>query len=232
MRKKLLMLMILICGCSTKQESKLLNTDSAISIVEPQHVYDSLSTKECEHLNLSKSFNIKVNFKRYKSMKEEQDSCIVKLFLTNKITKKLVDSISILSHFYFSDTFMDCKNVLSYSTRQNIEKDIVDNYYGDIVIADLNFDNKEDIAVINDSGGNGGTFYSYFIQTPNQKFIPERFLTDSMIYFPTKIDYKTKTLVTYVHASVCEMGENIYQLDKNTGKWDNKAHKLINVCNK
>jgi len=197
---------------------------------EPKSIYDSLTKTECEHLNLSGEFDIKINFERHTNTKEHHDSCIVKLFLIDKTTKKIIDSLSVSSHFYFSDVFMNCKNVISYSTKINLDKQVVDNYYGDIIVADLNFDNKDDIAVINDSGGNGGTFYSYYLQGTDKQFTLNKFLTDSMTYFPSKINSKSNTLITYVHAGACGLVEHIYQLNKRTNNWKQKSHKILDIC--
>ena len=121
---------------------------------------------------------------------------------------------------------------MSYSTKFNSNMKVVDNYYGDIVVADLNFDGKEDIAVTNDSGGNGGTFYSYFTQADSNTFILDEFLTDSMSYFPTKINDGKRMRVTYAHAGVCGLGETVYQLDQKAKRWKRKRHRLIDVCDK
>ena len=119
---------------------------------------------------------------------------------------------------------------MSYSTKFNIEKKIVDNNYGDIIVADFNFDNKDDIALVNDMGGNGGVFYSYYIQNKDRKFIKDVYLTDSMTYFPSKINKNSKTLITYVHAGVCGLGEHIYRLDINKNCWKDESHKIIDIC--
>ncbi|MBK7442043.1 MAG: hypothetical protein IPI65_11020 [Bacteroidetes bacterium] len=231
MKQTLFILTILIYSCSTKQSKQFENTDSIISMTKPMSIYDSFTSTACEHLNLSEQFDIKVNFERHTNSKEHHDSCIVKLFLTDKTTKKVIDNISVSSHFYFRDVFMNCKNVISYSTKINLDKEVVDNYYGDLIVADLNFDNKDDIAVINDSGGNGGTFYSYYLQGIDNKFTLNKFLTDSMTYFPSKIKNKSNTLITYVPAGVCGLGEHIYQLNIRTNTWKQKSHKIIDICN-
>jgi hypothetical protein len=181
-------------------------------------------------MNLSNQFDINVNFHRYTNTLEMYDSCVVKLYLTEKETEAVTDTISIISHFYFDKIFEDCNNVLSYTTKTNVAKEVVDNYYGDIVVADLNFDDKDDLAVINDSGGNSGTFYSYFIQGDNHKFALEQFLTDSMTYFPTKINKTEKTLITYVPAGVCGLGEHVYLLDQGNNQWTQKSHRIIDIC--
>jgi len=52
-----------------------------------------------------------------------------------------------------------------------------------------------------------------------------------MTYFPSKIEKKTKALVTYVHAGVCGLGEHVYLLDRAGGdQWKQKSHRIIDVC--
>ena len=236
---------LLLYGCSTKEESKQIKKNVPLtaldsskqekepfssSIIEEKKTYDTVLTHTCEHFNLSKQFDMEVIFRRFRNTIEKHDSCAVKLRVRDKQTKKIIDSIFVGSHFYFHNTFMECKNVLSYSTKINTSKQVADNYYGDLIIADLNFDHKDDIVVINDSGGNGGTFYSYFLQDDKKKFVLNNFLTDSMTYFPSEIKSKTHTLTTYVHAGVCGLGEHIYHLDKKTNSWSEKSHRIMNVC--
>jgi len=114
----------------------------------------------------------------------------------------------------------------SFSTKFKANREIVDNYFGDIVVADLNFDGNDDITIINDSGGNGGSEYIYYTQTTFKKFVLEPFLTDSVVYFPTQIDKVKKQLTTYVHAGACCVGRHIYQYDKMKNSWHQIRHKI------
>jgi hypothetical protein len=98
-----------------------------------------------------------------------------------------------------------------------------------MVICDLNFDHKDDIAIICNSGGNGGPAYNYYLQGLNKTFNIDKYLTDTMSYFPAKINAKNRTLVTYVLAGVCCLGEHTYKLD-GTNKWTEKSHKTIEIC--
>jgi hypothetical protein len=164
--------------------------------------------------------------KRYTGTWEHHDSCVLNVFVKDKKTRECIDTLSISSLFYLSDTFANCDSVMSFTTGFNSKRKVVDNYFGDLVVADLNFDKKDDIAIMNDYGGNGGPFYSYFIQGNFKKFSLDKFLTDSMTYFPYGIDKQKRRLTTYVHAGVCCTGEDVYQFDKLTGKWKHIIHKL------
>lgn len=120
----------------------------------------------------------------------------------------------------------------SYSTKFKTDREIVDNYFGDIVVADLNFDGIDDIAVINEIGGNGGPLYRYYIQTSDRKFVLNNFLTDSVTFFPTKIDKVKKRLITYVHAGACCVSKNVYQFSKASNTWKQTAHKILGEAKK
>jgi hypothetical protein len=96
-----------------------------------------------------------IDFKRYTDTKEKLDSCLLKILIKDKVKKSTVDSFSIVSTFYVSGMFMSCDSMTSFTTNFNSDRKIVDNYFGDLVVVDINFDGKDDIAVINDSGGTG-----------------------------------------------------------------------------
>lgn len=148
---------VLLYSCSSKNqnEKKLKSSIDSVEVdtntydgsfselgTQPRSiVYDSISTMYCEHKNLSANFSIQVRLNRYISTAEDHDSCSVKLLLVDKRSKVPFDSIELYSHFYYGSIFKDCKNVMSYSTKFNIKKKIVDNDHGDIIVADFNFDN-------------------------------------------------------------------------------------------
>lgn len=223
MKEKILFtVLVLSYSCSTKHE--------ATKPVEQRSRYDSLFEITCRHTELSRSFDIDVQFKRHMDTKSHDDSCVVMLLLSDKLTGQRLDSISVVSKFYFENVFKTCSTVRSYTTKTNIDSLVADNYYGDIVVADLNFDGRDDVAVINDSGGNGGTFYSYYLQEADRQFIYNPYLTDSMTYFPEEINIEARTLRTYVHAGVCGLGEHIYQFDKADGSWTQVSHRIIDIC--
>lgn len=228
MKQLLAVIAILFVSCAQKQDPVWQITKPAKNTVDEQkRSDDSVFTSERVYSNLSHQFNIKVFFKRFSTIDTFHDSCIVKLVLSNKTADIVFDTIAVTSTSYFEDFFRDTSNVLSYATSVNSKKQIVDNYFGDIVVADLNFDNKDDVAVINDSGGNGGSFYSYFLQKDNEQFVLDKFLTDSMVFFPQKINKKSQNLITYVHAGACCMGEHVYSLNKLTNKWAEKSYRLL-----
>ncbi len=211
---------VMLCSCLEKKQSeyksKVINENRLV-----------LFKTVCKFDDLSAQFNLDLMVKRFKRKIELNDSCIVQLIISNKADNIGMDTITIGSNFYYDVVFKDCKQIVSYTKKGN-KLEGMDNYYGDIIIADFNFDKKEDVAIINDSGGNGGLFYSYFLQQRNGKFLINSFLTDSIIYFPTEINIKNKTLVTYVHAGACGIAKHVYHLIK--ADWIEKSHTIINTC--
>jgi len=94
-----------------------------------------------------------------------------------------------------------------------------------LIIVDFNFDGKDDIAIINDSGGNGGPLYNFYIQNQKGLFSLNKFLTEQMSFFPAYINKKEKTLTTFVHAGVNRIAKTIYKFNVADQTW--KQIKLI-----
>jgi hypothetical protein len=191
---------------------------------------DSVLIQECFYTDLSNTFDYKIHFKRMFNVDGIHDSCIVQLNIIDKKTHIQVDSLIVYSTFLYGIVFQNCNNARSYITGKNEHKEVADNDYGELIIADYNFDSREDIALIRDSGGNGGPVYNFYIQGDNNKFLLDKYLTDSMEFFPSEFNKKKRSLVIYVHAGACWIGEHKYHINKKTGQWKQLSHKLINVC--
>lgn len=186
-----------------------------------------LFSQTCEHNELSNQFNIRTEFKRIKD-----DSCIVIIAIKDKDSNKTKESIKFSSSYFFDKVFKDCKSVRSYQTHLNDTISVVDNDFGDLIVADFNFDGLDDIAVIKDSGGNGGPIYNFYTQGKNGRFYFDKFLSDKMEFFPANINSKGQTLVTYVHAGVCGLSEMIYLYNSQSKSWIRKSHRIIDICKK
>ena len=231
----ILFLTIVIVSCSMPKTSdrsdSIIIQDSVMvdsAILDNLFILDSVSTKEKFFKNLSYSHNFKLTFfEHYKD--GEAETHYWEILIYDK-KMNLVDSILQPVYAFYSEwvDFTEPDSYRSYITGINKNKQAIDNYYGLFIVADFNFDAKNDFAIINDMGGNGGTFNSYYIQHNDNKFVLDTFLTDSMMYFPSKIDVTNRQLTTYVHAGVCWMGEHVYELDKNN-KWKEISHKTIDV---
>lgn len=113
------------------------------------------------------------------------------------------------------DSFSDCSAVSSYITGKHAKDEGTDNYWGDFIVADLNFDGREDLAIINDSS-NTGALYEFFTQTKSGRFVKDSFLYG---FFPYKIDRKNKTLTTATAATTWGYLETVYKYNPRTKKW-------------
>ena len=135
----------------------------------------------CLHKNLSKSFNFNLSLKRI-----TESDCEISLLIIDKKTNKNIQTIKFSSDFIFEKDYKDCSTVRSFSTEINKKLVAEDNDYGDFIVADFNFDGKEDFAIKKDSGGNGGPFYFYYLQNKKSKFIIDKFLSESenVEFFP------------------------------------------------
>jgi hypothetical protein len=186
----------------------------------------------CLHTGLSKTFNFQTNIKRIK-LDKEPDSCSISVRVMIKKTKKNVQSIHFSTNFLLGDSsFVCCNNTRSYTTGKNKNAEVVDNDYGDLIVADFNFDNKEDFAIKREEGGNGGPLYNYYIQMVDSTFKLDKYLSQTMIWFPSNIDKNKKTLTTVVHANAYQMSETTYKLDTLKNKWARVGHRLIGEMEK
>lgn len=181
----------------------------------------------CTHTHLSKNYNFRTKLRRI-PQGDYPDSCIVALEIMDKANKNKTQKIVVHTTFLFDDVFKNCNSVRSYTTGINRSKEAMDNDYGDLVVADLNFDSKEDLALKKDSGGNGGPLYNFYIQDDKGRFELDSFLTQKMEFFPTRISQPKRTLVTLVHAGAYSVGEHTYTLGKNN-KWKETRHRFLPV---
>lgn len=181
----------------------------------------------CTNTRLSNTFDFKTSLNRIQ-FDIKTDSCIITVFVKSKLTKLTVQTISFGTEFpLFKSSFVDCNNVRSYTTGINKNAEVVDNDFGDLIVADFNFDNKEDFAIKREEGGNGGPLYNYYIQTSGNTFRLDQFLSETMIFFPMNIKKSNKTLTTLVHASAVSVCETIYKLDSATNKWKEIGQRII-----
>ena len=144
------------------------------------------------------------------------------------MTKRTIQTVHITSNFLLGESsFVNCNNVRSYTTGINLNTEVVDNDFGDLIVADFNFDNKEDFAVKREEGGNGGPLYNYYLQTSPNTFKLDKFLSETMIFFPKEISKSNRTLITLVHASAVSVCETIYKFDSSTNKWKEIGRRII-----
>jgi hypothetical protein len=203
-----------------KQDTAQATGDTSIT-----HSTDTV-TNECYHPDLSKEFDFKTTVVGFRNRDgiEHNDSFTVSIAILDKKTKKVVQKIWYVPVHPFMGTFMDCKAVRSYETKKNDTLPVVDNIYGDLVIADFNFDGRSDVALTHGWSVTSGPLYNYFIQGKNQVFNRDNFLSDSMGFFPAKIDPKKRTLTALFSQWATGVDMAVYHLPKGSRTWKIIGH--------
>ena len=199
---------------TTKKENNVLIDNASDSLLPPNR---KEIKKRCTHeyTNLSKKYNYKVS--------------ILKI-LGNEIAEAIEITVTIISKKDKSSkeitlipttalVYNDCEYEAVTSCITNVfPPKIINNDFGNFVVADLNFDSLEDIGIKDDNMGYGGARYVYYIQDTLGNFKKHAFLTNEMAYFPVEINPKNKTLITNILASN-GYNENIFQYNPQTKKW-------------
>ena len=188
-------------------------------------LFASIFGQVCTHNDLSKTLRIITQAKRTPGDSVEANQCPVEVTIIDKASNKTIQQISFKAPTLGYRSFVKCNCVRSYSTGKNRNAVIIDTDFGDIVVADFNFDSREDIAIRSDDE-NGGTYYRFYIQEKDKLFKLDSFLTDSMSIVPTYFNRTKKTLTTYQHAGV-RLGEQLYRLDIRKNKWSMIRHRFI-----
>ena len=180
------------------------------------------------HKELSKKYDFNVRLNR-PTPGADNEKITVTVSIIDKGNGKQIQQIILHPTYLFADVFANCSNVRSYTTGVNKNKESTDNDFGDLVVADLNFDSREDFALKKDSGGNGGPVYNFYVQGANGEFILDNFLTEQMEFFPKRILKLNRTLITLVHANAYQLGEHTYELSVKKDKWKQTKHRFITV---
>ncbi len=101
----------------------------------------------------------------------------------------------------------------------------MDGYYGDLVIADLNFDNLEDFAIkVEDS--NSGSIYEFYLQDKNHKFVKDKILSSELAHFPDEINKGNNTLVRTYHIGANEAYQDTYIYNQNSSSYSKTTRQI------
>jgi hypothetical protein len=182
----------------------------------------SAFAQTCVHKDLSLTLTFITQIKRYKSPGNPLDSCRIMVKIVEKASHKAIQEISFGTQELYDGDFAKCRLVRSYVTGKNRKAIVIDDDYGDIVVADLNFDSREDLA-IKSQNGNAGAYYTFYIQGPDKQFRIDHFLTDSVGIFPTSFNKAKRSLTVLIGGMWTT--NNVYQLDKK-GNWRLVRHRF------
>jgi hypothetical protein len=138
--------------------SKIRNLILTLCIFTPAGVAHAVA-KQCTYDNLSKKYNFQI------TANEEKINITVSSKFDGKVTQKMVlpaNAGGILK--------APCRS-RSYSTGYHADDVAIDGNYGDIVVADLNFNGREDIAIASGFTKGFGQLYTYYLQAEDGKFV-------------------------------------------------------------
>lgn len=187
----------------------------------------SIETFKCSYSELSEQFDLSFRATHFGNVNSRFHKSVLQIKVSEKGAMEVLDTIWISSMKLYDFMNRSCDSVTSYTTNFHSDRVSMDNYFGDLVITDLNFDGRDDIALIEDGGGNGGPFYGYYIQSKIGKFRRDSFLSDSMTFFPSEINKHRQQLITYVHAGACCVGKHVYQFNRARNSWRQISHEII-----
>ncbi len=180
----------------------------------------------CFHTALSKKFDYKIIRIDKKDNEGFTISSNIIIEIYNKSDKRLFQRLQFTSDGYtFYKTFSESTNDRSFITGRNMKAEVSEEDYGDIVVADLNFDGKEDFAIKHNIPMDVGPEYWYFIQGEHG-FKKDKYLSENMPFFPWLMKPEKHVLISIASPN---WGTNIYQFKYNvsTKKWRKIGYRFI-----
>lgn len=158
-----------------------------------------------------------------------QDSTRIEVSVYDKEMRVLTQIVKFNSAYLLPSVFENCNLVRSYQTSINSTQNAEMNDYGDFVVADFNFDGKDDFAVKCDSRINGGPSYIYFLQDDKNWFVKDIFLSDEMKIFPSSRSKKDKTLITRISVDGNRYLEKKYKHCPKKKNWKLKKERVLSL---
>lgn len=170
------------------------------------------------HENLSHRYNFQTKIVRLPRA-QLSDSCLISIHIFDKSGLALPSIIQYSSDFLLGKSSFGNTNVRSYQTGWHEWEPILDGDFGDLVIADFNFDGLEDIAAKREEGGNGGPLYAFFLQSPRQIWEFSPYLSDSVCFFPEVFEPETMTFCNNVRTGAYRVTMSTYQYIPTQKNW-------------
>src|SRR5947208_9221060 len=119
------------------------------------------AAQQCKLTDLSRKFIYLVTAEKSKNEYGDLQTSKVSVEIIRKADGHSVQKLFIRSKWV--DSFSDCSSVNSYVTGKHAKDEGADNDWGDFIVADLNFDGREDFAVQREWWNTGGV-YDFFMQ--------------------------------------------------------------------
>jgi hypothetical protein len=201
------LLLFLLVACNRKPPA------DGVSLIPPNIPF----VHNCETEHLSKQFTVGVTFDGPSPFNESNNYHML-LYIKDKATGKNTDSFSMgFPKGTYVQKWKYCEDITSYTTGYNANRPFNEGSYGELVVADFNFDGLDDFAT-HHNGFTGGSPYAFYLQGTDKQFRPDNFLRDSMCVIPEVIDTVRKTLTTRYFLRG-RLYQNCFHLDKKTGSW-------------
>jgi hypothetical protein len=177
----------------------------------------SAQRQKCLYRKLSKIYDYAITYNI-----AQGDVSDVHISIIRKSDKTVVQNIRSQSEDEQYRRF-NCSS-RSYVTGYNKNAEVIDGDWGDIVVADLNFDGKEDFAIVRAQAptGAGIEVFDFYLQNKDGKFVKDIFLSSQMELCPSKIDTHNHILTTESYGSAsAKIYRQRFKYNPATGKWAN-----------
>src|SRR3954447_15108158 len=132
------------------------------------------AAQQCKLTDLSRKYIYLVTAEKSNNEYRDLQTSKVSVEIIRKADGRSVQKLFIRPKWV--DSFSDCSAVSSYVTMKHAKDEGDDNYWGDFIVADLNFDGREDLAVIT-ATPNPGSIYEFFTQSVNGRFVKDPFFS-------------------------------------------------------
>lgn len=201
--KKIVLLCFYLCALNNihaqpDQENKLIST--------------------CAFKDLSANFDFTVTINWAENDFDMPFAGSIQVEIVGKNSRSEVQIVMIQSEFMavIFDSF-SCANKRSFYTGINADEEIIDNNWGNFIVRDFNFDNREDFAV-KVADNNVGSLYAYYVQHDGG-FRRADYLSDQVGLMIDSFDVNTLQAYRSAPAGCCKMIHYTYQYIRANQDW-------------
>ena len=223
-----------IKASSINENEKISRTYPEISKSKPKQNAEKLKDTMVilSFKDLSKVYNYKIIDRYYcNNSLNYYDSILRVIKVYNKkdsLIQRIYPNLQMTPWYYYEDK-LPLRLSRSFVTGKNANYDDADNYDGEIVIADLNFDGLEDLATPVNSGADNGPHYAFYIQNKNKRFEYNSYLTEHVMWFPEKINDSLMTFTSTVPCTVIGLWYQTFKYDTTMKKWSRIKNYIVDI---
>ncbi|GEM_PF-6648523 len=172
----------------------------------------------CSFKDLSANFDFTVTVNWAENDFDMPFAGSMEVEITDKNSRIKAQVVTVQSEFMavIFDSF-SCANKRSFYTGVNADEEIIDNNWGNFIVRDFNFDNREDFA-IKVADNNVGSLYAYYVQT-DDSFRREDYLSDKVGLMMDSFDSNTLQAYRSAPAGCCKMIHYTYQYSPANHDW-------------